>query len=34
MNVDISAWNHVIVYYMFIVVANDFSLLLIWLFYQ
>ncbi len=27
MNDDISAWNHVIVYYMFIVVANDFSLL-------
>ena len=25
MNDDISAWNHVIVYYMFIVVANDFS---------
>ena len=27
MNDEISAWNHVIVYYMFIVVANDFSLL-------
>ncbi len=27
MNDDISAWNHVIAYYMFIVVANDFSLL-------